>query len=165
MDLLIRSFDLLHRDCEKVKLVLVGGGPYAAECKRRASQLSCSDKVIFTGSIPRSKIAPYYSIGDLFVFPSTTDTQGLVLGEALQAGLPCVAVNAGGSPEILADGADSLLTKNDVDDFSVKTRRLLDDPETLHRFSRRAIENSARLSPRVMATGVLSVYQSVLNGD
>lgn len=162
IELLLRSFDLLYKDFSNARLVLVGGGPYAAECRRLASQLSCADRVVFTGAVPRSKIAPYYSIGDLFVFPSTTDTQGLVLGEALQAGLPCVAVNAGGSPVILADGIDSLLAENDAKDFSEKVRKLLNEPNIISEYSRRAVENSSRFSPYNMAASVLSVYESIV---
>lgn len=162
--LLFEAFERLARKHDDIFLVIVGGGPFEAGCKEIASGLQASDRVILTGYVPREKVAKYYSTGDIFAFPSTTETQGLVLGEALGAGVPCVAVNAGGSPEMLVDGEDSFLAEDDIGDFTAKIERLLADPELLARFSARAVENAARFTPNCMATRMLEVYQSVIGG-
>ncbi|HEY3297628.1 MAG TPA: glycosyltransferase family 4 protein [Armatimonadota bacterium] len=165
LELLLHSFENLCKRHDDITLLVVGGGPFDDECRRKASALSCSSKVKFAGFMPREKVAKYYSAGDLFTFPSTTETQGLVLGEALQAGLPCVAVNAGGSPEMLKDGDDSLLTENSVDDFSAKIDILLSDRNLMARFSEQAVVNAARFSPRGMAASMLEVYEKVLQSS
>ncbi len=54
-----------------------------------------------------------YQAADVFLFPSKTETQGLAVGEALAAGLPCVVVNAGGAPESVRDGVDGFLVADD----------------------------------------------------
>ena len=142
--------------------MIVGGGPYKARCSSMASQLESAQRIVFTGSIPREKVAKYYSAGDLFSYPSTTETQGIVICEALGAGLPCVVANGGGAPEMVVDGEDGLLTEDDVDDFTDKIDLLLTDHELMERFSARAVGNFARFSIRGMATRMLKVYESVL---
>lgn len=158
LGLLLEAFDRLSRKHDDLYLFVVGGGPFETECREIASGLGCCKRVAFAGSVPREKVAKYYSAGDFFTFPSVTETQGLVIGEALGAGLPCVAVNAGGSPEMLVEGEDSLLAENDIEDFTAKIDRLLTDRELAQRFSVKAVENAARFSPHGMALRMLEVY-------
>ena len=162
LDLLFEAFERLARKHGDIHLLLIGGGPHEAGCRSMAARLECAGRIAFTGYIPREKVAKYYSAGDLFAFPSTTETQGLVLAEALGAGVPCVAVRAGGSPEMIVDGEDSLLAEDSVDDFAGKIDRLLADRELMERFSARAIENASRFSPHEMALCMLEAYESVL---
>jgi 1,2-diacylglycerol 3-alpha-glucosyltransferase len=161
LDLLIKAFGLVAEKHPDVYLLIVGSGPYEGECRRLASGLKSKDRLIFVGFVPREPLAKYYSAADLFAFPSMTETQGLVLTEALRAGLPCVAVRAGGSPEMLSEGEDSLLAENSIEDFAEKIDCLLSDLATMERFSATAIENSARFTPAAMAAGVLRVYEEV----
>lgn len=165
LELLLKSFERISAQHKDVVLLMVGGGPFEEECRKLASELKANDRVIFTGAVPRQKVAKYYSAGDLFVFPSLTETQGLVLGEALQSGLPCVAVNSGGSPEMLMNGEDSMLSVNSVDDFTLKIDTFLSDQALMSRFSARAVENAVRFSPRGMATKMLEVYESAIAGS
>ena len=162
LGLLLQSFERLASRHDDLYLMIVGGGPYKARCSSMASQLESAQRIVFTGSIPREKVAKYYSAGDLFSYPSTTETQGIVICEALGAGLPCVVANGGGAPEMVVDGEDGLLTEDDVDDFTDKIDLLLTDHELMERFSARAVGNFARFSIRGMATRMLKVYESVL---
>lgn len=162
LQLIFESFDKLAQRYSNLYLLIVGGGPYESQAKQIAASLKSSDRVVFAGAMPRCEVAKYYSAGDIFVFPSTTETQGLVLCEALAAGLPCVAVRAGGIPEMINDGEEGLLTENDVEDFAEKIELLLIDEELYKRFSASAVRNSARFTPAEMATKVLAVYESLL---
>ena len=162
LGLLLEAFDRLSRKHDDLRLFVVGGGPFESECREIASRLGCCRRVVFTGSVPREKVAKYYSAGDLFTFPSVTETQGLVIGEALGAGLPCVAVNAGGAPEMVVEGEDSLLAENDIEDFTAKIDRLLCDCELMRKLSVKAVENAARFSPHGMALRMLEVYETVV---
>ncbi len=162
MDLLFHSLKRIIRKHKDVYLLLVGDGPYESECRQMSADLKLDGRAVFAGPIPMDQVAKYYMAGDLFTFPSVSDTQGLVLWEALQAGLPCVAVRAGGAPEMLVDGEDSLLTKNSADDFAAKVDILLNDLDMRRRFSEKAVQNGARFHPREMAARMLEVYESVL---
>lgn len=160
--LLINAFERIAAKRKNTYLVLIGGGPYETELKVIAEQTGFSDRIVFTGSIPRDLVGKYYSAGDIFSFPSTTETQGLVICEALEAGLPAVVVRAGGSPEMVVDGEDSLLAENDIDDFTEKIERLLSDRELLSRLSERAVRNACRFTPQEMARRILKAYESAI---
>lgn len=162
LELLLKAFDSLANDAPDLYLLIVGSGPWEKQTRRFASSLDAASRVIFTGLVGREKVSAYYSAGDIFTFPSTTETQGLVLCEALGAGLPCVAVRAGGSPEMLVEWEDSLLSENDVNDFASKIRLLLTDSALYSRMSSNAVVNAARFSTAVMAQRVLQVYEAVL---
>ncbi|MHB0997927.1 MAG: glycosyltransferase family 4 protein [Armatimonadota bacterium] len=161
LSLLFESFETLASKYDNLWLMLVGGGPSEQDFRVTAAKSLYAARIILTGSVPREQIARYYSAGDIFVFPSVTETQGLVLCEALQAGLPCVAVNAGGSPEMITDNEDGFLTKNKAEDFTRKITLLLDDSLLFSKFSSKAVENSMRFTSSGMAASMLQAYESI----
>ncbi len=84
------------------RLAVVGDGPHRAALEALAVRLGIADRVRFAGALPPAALPDVYASGDAFIFPSTTETQGLVLAEALAAGLPVAAVDSGASREVLA---------------------------------------------------------------
>jgi len=163
MTLLLDGLSRLSAEHDDLRLVVVGGGPYEEHLAREIENRDLSDRVVMTGSVPREMVGRVYCGGDLFVFPSTTDTQGLVLVEALAAGLPCIAVNAGGSPEMLRDGDDGFLCDNDAADFAAKVEALANSDDLRRTFSDRAIENSRRFGSQEMVRLMLAAYDAALS--
>jgi glycosyltransferase involved in cell wall biosynthesis len=111
-DLLLKAFRRLIERFSSLHLMLVGEPPlehlsYTIYLKELARELGISDRVHFTGF--QAKTAPYYACLDLFVMASHCESFGLVLLEAMSQGLPIIATNAGGVPEIIADGVNGLL--------------------------------------------------------
>ena len=111
LDMLVDAFTLIQALRPGTRLLLVGRGPFEGGLKDRFENLGLSEFVIFTGAVPYEDIPDYYAAADLFVFPSTTETQGLVIIEAMAAGLPVVAVRAPGSIDVLNKGG-GILTDN-----------------------------------------------------
>jgi glycosyltransferase involved in cell wall biosynthesis len=105
--------------------------------------MGLADKVIFTGMLKRPEIEPIYSSADAFAFPSTTETQGIAICEALSAGLPVVAANAGGIPENVQHGVDGFLTDNDPKEFAGRIEFLI-----THEAQRQEMGASARVNAR-----------------
>jgi glycosyltransferase involved in cell wall biosynthesis len=85
-----------------LRLAVVGEGPHRAALEERARQLGVEQRVRFIGALDRERLPDVYASADAFVFPSTTDTQGLVLAEALAAGLRVVAADSAASRDVLA---------------------------------------------------------------
>lgn len=81
------------RDQVKVKLVIVGSGPYADKLQKLVSDLALDDIVIFTGLVDNSQTAYYYKAADFFISASTSETQGLTYIEALASGTPVLATD------------------------------------------------------------------------
>lgn len=85
-----------------VHLVLAGGGPERAGLEAAARSRDLAGRVHFLGHIDRDALPDVYASCDAFVFASTTETQGLVLAEALAAGIPIVAVDTPQTRDVLA---------------------------------------------------------------
>ena len=75
----------------KVKLLIVGDGPYLEELKEQARDLAVMDNVIFTGMVSHNETALYYKAADFFISASTSETQGLTYAESLASGKPIIA--------------------------------------------------------------------------
>jgi glycosyltransferase involved in cell wall biosynthesis len=93
----------------RLRLLVIGGGPSEAGLRTRAARPDLAGRVAFTGMLPRSEALAQLRGGDLFVFASRTETQGLVLAEALSAGLPAVAVEGPGVRDSVRDGVDGII--------------------------------------------------------
>ena len=92
-----------------VRLVVVGSGPSEAMLRSRAELPDLAGRVVFRGGLPRPEALASVAGADLFAFASRTETQGLVLAEALAAGLPAVAVDGPGVTDSIRDGVDGII--------------------------------------------------------
>ncbi|MDP2400684.1 MAG: glycosyltransferase, partial [Actinomycetota bacterium] len=91
VELLLRA--LWHSRMDGLRLLIVGDGPHRAELEELAEELDVTSRVTFAGYLERDDAIAAYHLSDAFGFGSTTETQGLVIGEALAAGLPVIAVD------------------------------------------------------------------------
>lgn len=99
-------------DC--FRLLLIGDGTYKEELIAEAKLLGLEDNVVFTGRIEHSIIHNYCRAGDVFLFASQSETQGIVLLEAMAAGLPVIAVKATGVNDVVHDGFNGYLSGLDI---------------------------------------------------
>lgn len=113
IDLLIDAFKLSLKDLPKSKLFIVGDGMHRKKLEERAGSHKDADQIVFTGFWERQDLGGMYAAADLFVFPSLTDTQGLVLHEAAHAGLPLIVVDSHVS-EVLKDNQNGFIVKNNA---------------------------------------------------
>ena len=91
--------------CPETLLVIAGEGPAMGDLKGRVKALGLQQNVLFIGYLDRRQALPdCYAAADVFVFASRTETQGLVLLEAMAAGLPVIALAEMGTVDILAPG-------------------------------------------------------------
>ena len=86
-------------------LALVGDGPY----RNQLEKIFENTKTNFIGYLSGEELASAYASGDIFLFPSSTETLGLVLLEAMAAGCPVIGANKGGIPDIINDGVNGCL--------------------------------------------------------
>jgi 1,2-diacylglycerol 3-alpha-glucosyltransferase len=109
VDLLVDAFALAAGVDPSMRLLLIGGGPLEAALRDRATRSGLAGRVHLTGRLPRMDALAMLRGADLFAFASRTETQGLVLAEALAAGLPVVALDAPGVRDAVRDGIDGVL--------------------------------------------------------
>jgi phosphatidylinositol alpha 1,6-mannosyltransferase len=151
MDRVLRARGAEHR------LALVGDGPMRAELEERLPE------AFFAGHQTGEALARWYASADVFVFPSTTETFGNVVLEALASGLPAVVVDRGGPPDQVEPGENGWIARaNDPADLADHVERLLRDPEARTRMGRRAVESARERDWSVINGRLLQSYAEVV---
>jgi len=104
-------------------LAFVGDGPYVKELRALVPD------AIFTGTLAGLELACAFASADVFLFPSTTDTFGNVILEALASGVPCVVSDQGGPKDLITHGSNGYITRAlDVADFTAHVEKIARDP-------------------------------------
>lgn len=163
LEFLLQAFQQVKKQYPQTTLVLTAQGPMESELKRLTVRLGMElDRdVLFTGAVPFETLAHVYHSADLFVFSSVTETQGLVIIEAMAAGLPVVAVRAFGVQNMVDHMVNGLLTDCDLDEFSTAICTLLANDDLYERLRAQAFNKAYSLSSENMARRLEAVYQSL----
>ena len=160
IDFLLDAFAHVVETLPDARLILLGGGPEQAALERRARAVGLGDRAIFTGYVPRNQMVSYLQAARVFVFASTTETQGLVSLEAQAAGIPVVAVRASGSNEAVRDQETGFLVEGDLGTFADATLRLLTDDALQARMAAQARTWAHACSSQSMADRTLALYEN-----
>jgi 1,2-diacylglycerol 3-alpha-glucosyltransferase len=145
-----------------LRLWLVGDGPYRGECAAMVRALGIGDRVKFVGFVPRPDVDPYYEAADLFVFSSITETQGLVVQEAMAYGVPAVAVVGGGASAGIVEGENGFIVRNDPHSFAERVLTVMADDRLHARLGDGASQFVRLHGATEMTDKVLEVYRRVL---
>lgn len=156
---LLRAMPFIVRGCPSAKLWLVGPGPALESLQALREELGLGERVVFTGPIPRDEVSLYLLSADLFVFPSVTESQGLVLDEAQAAGLPCIVANGGGAPEAVDFGQCGLIVEPTPEAFVEAVLYLTRHEEARERLRQNAIRKRETLSVPAVVDRILAVYE------
>lgn len=164
MEMLFRAVSRAFDSDPSLVFWLVGDGPMRSECVDLARDLGIGDRVRFVGFIPRNEVDIYYAAADLFVFASMTETQGLVVGEAMSYGLPPVVVSGGGASAAVQDGENGIIVGNDAQALSSAILQILNHDVAYTRISEAARKSMRGQTVSAMAQKVVDVYDQVLGG-
>lgn len=143
-------------DC--FRLLVIGDGSEKAQLEVEANMLGISDNIIFTGCLDHDELANYYRACDGFLFASRSETQGIVLLEAMATGLPVVAVEASGVNDVVKDGFNGYLSKLDIDQWEAKLTLLLEKQGTREWMAHNAIEEAKRYLSSNVSKKVEKLY-------
>ncbi len=159
IDFLIRVLARMVIRRPHILLVIAGEGPAREDLIQQVQSAGLSDQVLFVGYLSRKhELANCYAAADIFVFASNTETQGLVLLEAMQTGTPVVTTAVMGTAEIMRDGLGGLIAKEDVDDFAGKVDAVLSDESLRKRLMKEAHEKAQAWDAGLMAEKMLQLY-------
>lgn len=161
---LLRAFRAMldrWRGSRPLRLVLAGNGPHRPLLETYAQELQLGDRVLFTGFIPREELVDYYRAADLFVFASKTETQGLVLMEAMAAGLPAVAVSAMGVRDVVFENETGLLVPEDEAVFAQTVLDLLQDTERRARLQKGSQRKAHEMSIQQSAARLMEIFEGL----
>jgi glycosyltransferase involved in cell wall biosynthesis len=146
-----------------VKLLILGDGYLMPKIKEFVTQEKLEDKIILTGIIERNEIKNYFATGDIFVYGSKSETQGMILTEAMYSGLPIVAVNATGTKSLVLNNGNGYLVKEDKEEFAGAVEKLILDKSLRQRFGE-ASKKIARenFTSEVCARKMLRMYEKTI---
>ena len=144
-------------------LVMVGSGDEEAALREAAAAGGNAARIHFTGTLSGKELASAFRGADLFVFASTTETQGMVVLEAMAGGLPVVAVDAPGVRDVVSEEENGFLVpEGDADAFAARVRQVLDDPALYDSLKDAARATSRALSLAKTSKRVEDLYRHVL---
>lgn len=136
--LLEATRELVRRETAPFGLLIIGDGPERERLQSRTGELGLTGIVQLIGAVTPVQIPLYCQLGDLFVFASRSETQGMVILEAMAAGLPAVVVRASGIDDMVRNGHNDLKTPLDRDRWVDCVERLLADESLRLRLSANA---------------------------
>ena len=161
IDFLLRMFAKVVQSHPRTVLIVAGEGPALAHCKAYVAALGIADQVRFVGYLSRDReLLDCYRAGDLFVFSSKTETQGLVLLEAMALGVPVVSTAYMGTADIVRPQRGARVAPDDEAGFASIVAELLHAPER-----RAAMSADARAYAATWSAGALTERLGQLYAD
>jgi len=160
---LLRMMVQLKQTRPDALLVIAGEGPALGVLREEVERMQLQDQVRFLGYLDRkTELNDCYRAADVFVFSSLTETQGLVLLEAMAQGVPVVAIAEMGTKSILSEGQGALIAPQDEDAFASRVKRLLSEPALRAEVGQAAARYAQAWAAPLMAQRMVDFYQRTL---
>ncbi|HRY82387.1 MAG TPA: glycosyltransferase [Candidatus Moranbacteria bacterium] len=162
VEFIFRSMkDILKKD--GVKFLVAGDGYLKPKLQDFCKKEGIEKKVIFCGEVERKEIKNYYCASDIFLYASKSETQGMIITEAMYMGLPIVAVNATGINSLILNRGNGFLVSEDEKEFQSAVEKLIEGKDLREKFG----EVSARIAREkftssICAEKMLEVYKEAI---
>ena len=161
IDKLLNVMPDIFSKLPNTKFVIVGDGPSKEALLEQVKELKIEDKVIFTGCVPWEEVPYYYTLGDVFVNASLTETQGLTFIEAMASKIPVVARFAPNIAELIRNNENGILVKNEKD-FSKAIIQVLTNEQLREKLVRNASITAIQSSDEVFGDKLVEIYTHVI---
>ena len=143
-------------------LLIIGDGEERESIENYVKLKGLKNDVIFIGAVDPSELCKYYKISDIFVFASTTETQGLVLLEAMAGENPVVAVRSSGIDDIIINEYNGYKTSENINDWALKIKNILENRSLCNELSQNAYEYSKKYTLESIAEKVAKLYAKLI---
>jgi len=161
---LLEAMKIVSRRVPQALLLVTGEGPAMPDLRRQAKALGLGARVCFLGYLDRaSELPDCYAAADVFVFASRTETQGLVLLEAMAAGLPVIALAEMGTRDILGPRRGAIVPPDDVDAFGRALCDYFERREVWPALADEARRYAAEWSDSALAARLAGLYRQLVN--
>ncbi len=158
IDFLLASFAIAARIEPNLVFVIVGEGKDGDFLQEYANRLGVGKHVYFIGTVASEDMPKVYSDADLFIFSSHTETQGLVILEAMASGLPVVAVDDSAFEEVIENGVNGYTVNKDVSHFARKIVDIMRIPDVRWQMGKNAQKTAEKFSVQGTTKKIEDVY-------
>jgi len=149
---------------KKIKFLVAGDGYLKPKLEKILQDNNLSSQVIFAGIVSKEEIKNYYAAGDIFVYASKSETQGMIISEAMYMGLPIVAVSAPGVCDLVENNQSGFLVPEDREIFSQTVQKLIGNENLRRQFSEKSkIIAREKYTAKVCAEKMMEVYKKAIN--
>jgi 1,2-diacylglycerol 3-alpha-glucosyltransferase len=162
---LARTISDAMEDLPRSRFLVVGNGPSEEEIIRIFRGKKLGDRLIMAGKLTGDRLRDAYHAMNLFVFASKSETQGMVLTEAMAAGLPVIAIDAAGAREVVSNLKNGILLPGEASEqlFSHTVRDAILAPQKLSRWGKAALQSAAQFDRKKCVEKLFHLYQSVID--
>jgi glycosyltransferase involved in cell wall biosynthesis len=163
IDFMIDAIHALRQrsDCP-FRFLMIGEGHQHDRLQQRIDELDLGQHFTLVGAVPPDEMATWYHLGDAFLFASKSETQGMVILEAMAAGLPVVAVRSSGIDDVVRQDFNGFKTPEKQEPWCDRVQQLLEDETLRHKLSGNALEFAADYSVEQFASDVREIYALTL---
>jgi 1,2-diacylglycerol 3-alpha-glucosyltransferase len=163
VEFLFRSVIPVLKKNKKTMLLSVGGGYLWETLSKIVEDAGVGTQVFFAGQVKKEEVKDYFAAGDIFVYASKSETQGMIITEAMYMGLPVVAVNATGICDLVEDQKTGFLVAEKEEAFSKAVLKLINDEELRKKMG----EKGARIArekytDKICAQKLLEIYKEAI---
>ncbi|MCA1786589.1 MAG: glycosyltransferase family 4 protein, partial [Desulfobacteraceae bacterium] len=143
--------------------LVVGEGPIREKIQTIFNTYHVEDRLVFTGNLKGKSLADAYHAMDLFIFSSFSETQGMVLTEAMAAGVPVIALDGPGVRDVINHEHNGILMPKDTtpDDFSRQIETTIAHPEKRKLWRKGAVETAEHFSRKKSAEKLMQLYRTL----
>lgn len=144
------------------QVIILGDGKQKKVLEELAKQLKIEDAVSFLGSVPNEEIKNYQFASDLFLFSSKSETQGIVLLEAMAAKNPVIAIKASGVVDVVRNGKNGFMTEEDIHDWAETAAEILTNSSLYETLKKGARDTAEQFQTREIAQIAQEAYKSII---
>ncbi|MGA9855570.1 MAG: glycosyltransferase [Gammaproteobacteria bacterium] len=162
IDLLMHAVARTRISLPEISLVLAGHGSSREKLKALAHELGINQRVYFVGTLPHKELAELLSASDLFAIASTSETQSMVLLQAMACGLPVVGVRSGGLPEHIPAAAGLLAEPGSASDLSAKFVKILASQPSREKMARQAHRFASKFCVSSITNAWEDIYEHIV---
>lgn len=163
LHVLMEAYARVSEKTQNTQLVLVGDGTDKNRLKMAAEEMHIQDRVIFTGRVVGKNLPKLYNVGDVFAISSTTETQSIVVMEAMASGLPIVAVRAGALEELVHNKKNGFIyNAGDVGGIAKGLKSILEHPDMQKRMSKESLQMAKKHDICYTLSRMEEIYRAVI---
>ncbi len=146
----------------RLELLIVGEGDDRQYLQNDIKDRGLESNIRLIGAVAPEDLPVYYQAADIFVFASKSETQGMVLLEAMSAGLPVVAIRSSGIDDVIIEGETGFKALDDIEKWNSKLKLLINNPVLRQRFSTQAVAFASQYDIDTVASNINAFYSEVL---